>query len=107
MVDPAERERAEDFVGKVTAKHTAWATALTEDLEEASMPSDELQELVDSKKSQAKEQMRRELASLPLKMQERMQGAFFKNFDKSATHLVQTNTATGNRASKPTSCSRN
>lgn len=35
MVDPAERERAEDFVGKVTAKHTAWATALTEDLEEA------------------------------------------------------------------------
>ena len=58
------------------------------------MPSDELQELVDSKKSQAKEQMRRELASLPLKMQERMQGAFFKNFDKSATHLVQTNTAT-------------
>ena len=32
------------------------------------MPSDELQELVDSKKSQAKEQ----LASLPLKMQERI-----------------------------------
>jgi hypothetical protein len=63
-------------------------------MEEASMPSDELQELVDSKKSQAKEQMRRELASLPLKMQERMQGAFFKNFDK---YLVQTNTATANK----------
>ena len=97
MMDPAERERAEEFVNKITTKHAAWATALTEDLEEASMPSDELQKLVDTKKSQAKEQMRSELASLPSKMQDRMLTAFFKDFERSAACLIQTNTATANK----------